>query len=121
MILKKRQIACIAAVALGSGSALPATGAPWTRGFVVSNYEYAFRYGGRSDFGRKGEVEPGVDCPHGSTVAFANPDVIRATLSRQKWRSQEEIDWVARPPGLDQARTPGEAREAIWSRALSYR
>ncbi|HMH66055.1 MAG TPA: hypothetical protein VK515_10730, partial [Rhizomicrobium sp.] len=62
------------AAALITGFAAPSAAAPWTRGFVVGTYEYAFHYGGRAGFARAGEVEPGSDCPHGSTVHFANPD-----------------------------------------------
>lgn len=120
MVLRKRLTALMAVLALTGGSGLPAAAAPWTRGFVVSTYEYAFRYGGRPDFSRKGEVEPGVDCPHGSTLGF-DPDQTRKVLARQKWRSQQEIDWIVDPPGLDQARGDPYLRFWIWSRALSYR
>ena len=61
-------------MALTAGTALPAAAAPWIRGYVVGAYEYAFRYGGRPDFTRGAEIEPGVDCPHGSTIHFANDD-----------------------------------------------
>ena len=74
--------------------AVPASAAPWVKGFVVGAYEYAFRYGGRSDYSRGAEIEPGVDCPHGSSVFMANPDQTRMAIVRQKWRSQQEIDWV---------------------------
>ncbi|MBW8854494.1 MAG: hypothetical protein JF604_09250, partial [Bradyrhizobium sp.] len=47
----------MAAIAL-AGTA-PAAAAPWVKGFVVGNYEYAFRYGGRADFSRGTEIEPG--------------------------------------------------------------
>jgi len=43
MILKKRLMVCTAAVALSGATALPATAAPWSRGYVVGAYEYAFR------------------------------------------------------------------------------
>jgi hypothetical protein len=61
-----------AAIALAGAGAMPAAAAPWVKGFVVGNYEYAFRYGGRPDFSRGAEIEPGVDCPHGSSIHFAN-------------------------------------------------
>jgi hypothetical protein len=112
---------CAMASAAASGTTLPVSAAPWVRGYVVGAYEYAFRYGGRADFTRKGEIEPGVDCPHGSTLHFANPDQTRIAVARQKWRSGQEIDWVAVPPGLDQARTPLGARFSIWNRAIAYR
>jgi len=121
MALKKRLMVCTAAIALTGGVAVPATAAPWTRGFVVGAYEYAFRYGGRPDFSRGAEIEPGVDCRHGSTVHLANPDQTKIAIARQKWRSQQEIDWVTAPPGVDQTKTPGLTRRHIWARAMSYR
>lgn len=108
-------------LAAAAGLAAPATAAPWSRGFVVSTYEYAFRYGGRTSFTRAGEIEPGVDCPHGSTVHFANEDQVRKAVSRQKWRSPEEIDKIVQPPGLDQVRAPVLTRFWLWDRAVSYR
>ena len=121
MILKKRLMVCTAVVALTGTTALPATAAPWTRGFVVGAYEYAFRYGGRPDFTRGAEIEPGVDCPHGSSIHFANDTQTKIAVARQKWRSQQEIDWIAKPPGLDQVRAPVLTRFHIWNRAVAYR
>src|SRR3954464_13977925 len=100
MILAKRLlISTILAGALPI--AQPAAAAPWVKGFVVGAHEYAFRYGGRADFSRDGEIEPGVDCPRGASVHFAHEDRTRVAIARQKWRSQQEIDWVTAPPGLD--------------------
>jgi hypothetical protein len=99
----------------------PAMAAPWTRSFVVSSYEYAFRYGGRKDYFREGEIEPGVDCPHGSTVHFSNDAHVEVAVARQKWRSKQEIEHIARPPGLEMVKTPNLTRFWIWDRALSYR
>ena len=45
-------------------------------------------------FGVFVEIEPGIDCPHGSTVHLANPDQTHRAIARQTWRSQQEIDWV---------------------------
>ena len=109
------------AVGVAGAAATPADAAPWTRGFVVSAYEYAFRYGGRSDFFRGKEIEPGVDCPHGSSVFMANPDQTKSAIARQTWRSQQEIDWVTAPPGVEKVNTPGLTRRHIWARAMSYR
>jgi hypothetical protein len=120
MILRQRLMVCTAAVAL-TGMALPAQAAPWSRGYVVSAYEYAFRYGGRADFSRKGEIEPGVDCPHGATLHFANPEQTHKALARQKFRTQQEVDWIAHPPGIDEVRSPLGARFSIWNRAIAYR
>jgi len=121
MVLRKRLMFCTAAAALTGGSVLPASAAPWTKGFVVGAYEYAFRYGGRPDFTRGAEIEPGVDCPHGSSVHFANDAQTKIAVARQKWRSQQEIDWIAKPPGLDQVRAPVLTRFHIWNRAIAYR
>jgi hypothetical protein len=109
------------AIAAMASVAPPASAAPWTRGFVVGTYEYAFRYGGRAGFTRTGEIEPGVDCPHGSTVHFANETETRKALMLQTWRSPEEIERILRPPGLDQVRAPVLTRFHIWNRAVAYR
>jgi hypothetical protein len=121
MVLKKRLMVCTAAMALTAGAALPAAAASWTRGFVVGAYEYAFRYGGRPDFSRGAEIEPGVDCPHGSSIHFANDGQTKIAVARQKFRSQQEIDWIAKPPGLDDVRAPVLTRFHIWNRAVAYR
>ncbi|WP_027521988.1 hypothetical protein [Bradyrhizobium sp. Ec3.3] len=121
MVVKNRLIICTTVVGLIGGAAFPAKADSWTRGFVVSAYEYAFRYGGRPGFTRGAEIEPGVDCPHGSTIHFANSDQTRIALARQKWRSRQEIDWIIAPPGLDQVRDPAMVRVDIWDRAISYR
>ena len=110
-----------AAIALAGTGAMPAAAAPWVKGFVVGNYEYAFRYGGRPDFSRGAEIEPGVDCPHGSSIHFANDMQTKIAVGRQKWRSQQEIDWIAKPPGLDEVRAPVLTRFWIWNRAIAYR
>ncbi len=121
MVVKKRLLVCSAAIALTGVTAVPAAAAPWTRGFVVSAYEYAFRYGGRTDYSRGAEIEPGVDCPHGSTVFMANPNQTKIAIARQKWRSQQEIDWITAPPGVEKVNTPGLTRRHIWARAMSFR
>jgi hypothetical protein len=119
--MKKGLLVSAMAVSMAGGTAMPVLAAPWTRGFVVGSYEYAFRYGGRPDYSRGAEIEPGVDCPHGSTVHLANPDQTKIAMTRQKWRSQQEIDWITAPPGVDQTKTPGLTRRHIWARAMSYR
>src|SRR3954469_16941054 len=120
MTFKKHLMICSAAVAL-TGAALPAHAAPWSRGYVVGAYEYAFRYGGRPDFTRGAEIEPGVDCPHGSSIHFANDAQTKIAVARQKHRSQQEIDWISKPPGLDEVRAPVLTRFHIWNRAVAYR
>src|ERR1700760_2101677 len=107
MISHKRLLACsVATIALAGAGAAPAAAAPWVKGFVVGQYEYAFRYGGRADFTRGAEIEPGIDCPHGNTVHFANDKQTKIAVARQKWRSKQEIDWVTAPPGVEKVNTP---------------
>ena len=121
MILQKRLMVCASALGLMAGTAMPAAAAPWVRGYVVGQYEYAFRYGGRADFTRGAEIEPGVDCPHGASTHFANDGNTKIAVQRQKFRSQKEIDWIAKPPGLDDVRAPVLTRFHIWNRAVAYR
>src|SRR5271156_4530263 len=121
MILQKRfLVLSLAAVMIGAMAA-PAAAAPWVRGFVVGTYEYAFHYGGRPGFGRAGEIEPGSDCLHGSTAHFSNDVEVQRVLSLQAWRSHDEVDKIARPPGLEEVKAPVLTRFHIWDRAVSYR
>jgi hypothetical protein len=123
MVPRKRLLisSLAATTALTGFGVLPAMAAPWVKGFVAGTHEYAFRYGGRADFTRGAEIEPGVDCLHGNTVHFANDEQTKVAVARQKFRSQQEIDWIAKPPGLDQVRAPVLTRFHIWNRALAYR
>src|SRR3954471_20425265 len=122
MISHKRLLACsVATIALVGAGAVPAAATPWVKGFVVGQYEYAFHYGGRSDFTRGAEIEPGIDCTHGNTIHFANDTQTKIAVARQKFRSQQEIDWISKPPGLDDVRAPVLTRFHIWNRALAYR
>src|SRR4051812_7580510 len=102
-------------------AAAPASAAPWVKGFVVGAFEYAFHYGGRSDFSRIGEIEPGVDCPHGNTIFFSNDMQTKIAISRQKWRGQQQIDLIMRPPGFEQSREPATVRRRIMNRVIAYR
>ena len=120
MMVRRRLLVSTMALAV-VGMAQPAAAAPWTRGFVVSAYEYAFRYGGRSDFTRPAEIEPGVDCPHGSGTHFADDQKTLKALARQKWRDPDQVQKISAPPGLDTVRAPNLTRFYIWDRALSYR
>jgi hypothetical protein len=121
MVLRKRLLVGSMSVALIGGTTLPVAAAPWVRGYVVGTYEYAFRYGGRPDYSRGAEIEPGIDCPHGSSIHFANDTQTKIAVTRQPWRSQQEIDWISKPPGLDQVRAPVLTRFHIWNRAVAYR
>jgi hypothetical protein len=86
---------------LALASAEPASAAPWVRGYVVGFYEFAFRYGGRADYSRGSEIQPGVDCPHGSTTHFANPTQAAHAFSLQSWRTKQEVEAIANPPATD--------------------
>jgi hypothetical protein len=120
-MLKKRLLAFSSAAAMMAFVPQTASAAPWTRGFVVGTYEYAFHYGGRAGYERTGEIEPGSDCPHGSTIHFSNDEQVRRAVQLQAWRSQDEIDKIARPPSLEQVKAPVLTRFHIWDRAVSYR
>ena len=120
MILQKRVLLCSVATVALAAMVQPSTAAPWSRGYVVATYEYAFRYGGRAGFERAGEIEPGSDCLHGNSVHFANDKNTEAAL-KQPFRSQYEIESIARPPGLEQVKAPVLTRFQIWNRAITYR
>lgn len=96
----------------------PAAAAPWTRGFVVREYGFAFRYGGRPGLP---ETAPAADCAHGSATHFNDEAEMRTALSRQSWRSKQEIEHIIAPPGIEKARLPTYVRFYIWGRAVSYR
>ena len=121
MTSRHRLLAFSSAAALAAVLSQPAVAAPWMRGFVVGTYEYAFHYGGRAGYWRAGEIEPGSDCAHGSTIHFSNDVEVHKALELQAWRGQEEIDKIAKPPGLEQVKGPNLTRFHIWDRALSYR
>ena len=98
MISQKRVLLCSVATAALAAMVQPTTAAPWSRGYVVATYEYAFRYGGRAGFERAGEIEPGSDCLHGASLHFANDKNTEAAI-KQPFRSKYEIEAISRPPG----------------------
>jgi len=98
--------------------AQPAAAAPWSRGFVVSTYGFAFHYGSRAG---AAESDPGADCPKGDAFHFLDEDSMRKVLEMQPWRSKLEIDNIIKPPGIEQARLPTYVRFYVWGRAVSYR
>jgi hypothetical protein len=116
-----KRAALLASAAMALVVSRPVAAAPWVRGYVVGSYEYAFRYGGRPDYQRGSEIEPGVDCPHGSSTHFANDTQTRIAVARQPYRSEEEINNIAKPPGLDNVKAPVLTRFWIWDRAVAYR
>jgi len=118
MLLRSCFLGSAIAAAFAAAPATPAAAAPWTRGFVVREYGFAFRYGGRE--GRP-ETAPAADCARGSSVHFDNEHEMRKALSRQPWRGKQEIDYIVAPPGIEQARLPTYVRFYVWGRAVSYR
>jgi len=104
---------CFAAAASAAG--------PWVKGFVVSWYEPAFRFGGRSDYSRGTEIEPGVDCPHGSTTHFANPAQTFKAISLVPWRTSKEIEAISNPPTNTLNRDGEGVYYPVWRAASAYR
>src|SRR3954465_4190121 len=102
MIKRALSASCVAVMA---ASCIHAA-APWVRGYVVAFYDPAFRYGGRADYSRSPEIEPGVDCPHGSTPHFAIPAQVAKTFSLIPRRTPKEVDALANPPGDGLERNP---------------
>ena len=103
MILRSCLLGSTIAAALIAALAQPAAASPWTRGFVVREYGFAFRYGGRAGMA---ETTPAADCARGSATHFNDEAEMRKALSRQPWRSKQEIDYVIAPPEIDKARLP---------------
>jgi hypothetical protein len=95
--------------------------APWVKGYVVAFYDPAFRYGGRADYSRGAEIEPGVDCPHGSTTHFAIPDQVERTLSLIPWRTPQEVVALAHPSAASLNRDRDGVYYATWRAASAYR
>ena len=65
----------------------------------LPSYEYAFRYGGRPDFTRTGEAEPGVDSParqHGGVYGQSRTDQ-SPDCAPGFQRTKQEIDWITAP------------------------
>jgi hypothetical protein len=113
------KVCCVAVMtAAGAHTAAPAH---WVKGYVVAFYEPAFRYGGRADYSRGTEVEPGVDCPHGSTIHFAVPAQVAKSLSLVPWRTKEEVEAIANPPADGVIRDPAGVYFHTWRAASAYR
>ncbi|MBA2589736.1 MAG: hypothetical protein H0U98_14055 [Alphaproteobacteria bacterium] len=108
----------LASTIVACALAQPAVSAPWTRGFVVRDYGFAFRYGGRPGVA---ETAPAADCARGSATHFNDEAEMRTALSRQPWRSSREIEAIIAPPGIEKARLPTYVRFYVWGRAVSYR
>src|SRR5205085_12017303 len=102
MIKRELTASCIAIIAASYAHAA----GPWVRGYVVAFYDPAFRYGGRADYSRGTEIEPGVDCLHGSTTHFAIPAQVAKTFSLISWRTPQEVQALANPPATGLDRNP---------------
>jgi hypothetical protein len=119
MMLQKGLLGtAVAAAVLAVLAPESAAAAPWSRGFVVGEYGFAFRYGGRAGFA---ETAPAADCARGSSVHFNDEGEMRRALERQPWRSKQEIDYIVSPPDIEKARLPTYVRFYVWGRAVSYR
>src|SRR5688572_8520569 len=106
---------------LAFAAATYAQAAPWVRGYVVAFYDPAFRYGGRADYARGTEIEPGVDCPHGSTIHFAVPSHVAKSLSLVSWRTPQEVEALANPPADSLNRDRAGVYYVTWRAASAYR
>ncbi|MBL8213378.1 MAG: hypothetical protein JNK87_21855 [Bryobacterales bacterium] len=94
---------------------------PWVKSYVVSFYDPAFRFGGRPDYTRGTDIEPGIDCPHGSTTHFAIPAQVAKTFSLIPWRTPEEVEALANPPATGTERNPAGVYFHTWRAASAYR
>jgi hypothetical protein len=112
-------ICCIAI--MSSVGAHFATAASWVRGYVVAFYDPAFRYGGRADYSRGTEIEPGIDCAHGSTIHFAVPSHVAKTLSLVPWRTLKQAEALANPPADSLNRDRAGVYYVTWRAASAYR
>src|ERR1051326_833285 len=117
MIKRALTASCIALIAASYAHAE----GPWVRVYVVAFYDYAFRYGGRADYSRGTEIEPGVDCPHGRTTHFASPAQGAKTFSLINWRTPEEVETLANPPATGEDRNPAGVYFHTWRAASAYR
>src|SRR5687768_6370057 len=117
MIKRALSAFCMAVIAAGCAEAA----APWVRGYVVAFYDPAFRYGGRADYSRGTEIEPGVDCLHGSTVHFAVPAQVAQSMSLVAWRTPKEVEAIANPPATGLERDPAGVYFHTWRAASAYR
>src|SRR5215470_3405414 len=117
MIKRALTVSSIAVIAAGFAQAA----GPWVKGYVVAFYDPAFRYGGRADYSRGTEIEPGIDCLHGSTVHFAVPAQVAKTFSLISWRTAQEVQALANPPANGLDRNPAGVYFHTWRAASAYR
>jgi hypothetical protein len=116
MIKRILTASCIAVIAASYIQA-----ASWVKGYVVAFYDPAFRFGGRADYSRGAEIQPGIDCPHGSTVHFAVPAQVAQSLSLVPWRTPQEVEAIANPPANGLTRDPAGVYFHTWRAASAFR
>ena len=116
MIKRALSASCIAVMAASFAQAA----APWVKGYVVAFYDPAFRYGGRANYSRGTEIEPGVDCPHGSTTHFAIHDQV-ANLLPRRGGHRREVEALANPPADGLERNPAGVYFHTWRATSAYR
>ena len=109
--MSKRILTIFRAAVMVTLCAGAATAEPWVKGYVVAFYGHAFRYGGRADYYRGTEIEPGVDCSHGSTTHFTKPAEVAKTFSLINWRTPQEVETLANPPETGEDRLPARAAD----------
>src|SRR5436305_3074380 len=117
MIKRALTTSCIALTVAACAQAA----GPWVKGYVVGFYDPAFRYGGRADYSRGTEIEPGIDCLHGSTTHFAIPAQVAQTLSLVPWRTTKEVEALSNPPANSLNRDRAGVYYETWRAASAYR
>lgn len=106
---------------LAALAVIGAQAAPWVRGYVVAFYDPAYRFGGRADYSKGDYIEPGIDCPRGSTVHFAVPWQVAQSLSLVPWRTAKEVQEIANPPATGLTRDPAGVYFHTWRAASAFR
>jgi hypothetical protein len=116
MLQSTLKVCCVTLLAVAGAEA-----ARWEKGYVVAFYDPAYRFGGRADYSRGTDIEPGVDCPRGSTVHFAVPQQVAQSLSLVRWRSPKEVEELANPPATGLTRDPAGVYFHTWRAASAFR
>src|SRR5689334_17292976 len=120
-VMSKRILPVFCVAFMVAPGAPTASAEPWVKGYVVAFYGHAFRYGGRGDYYRGAEIEPGVDCSHGSTTHFTKSAQVAQTLSLINWRTPQEVETLANPPETGEDRNPAGLYFHTWRAASAYR
>ena len=67
------------------------------------------------------EIEPGIDCLHGSTIHFAVPAQVAKSFSLIPWRTPQEVEALANPPADGLERNVAGVYFHTWRAASAYR